>query len=243
MRHPHRNAYLIAALIPLLAVITNSSHAQTVTLPDIDTSGSPNGIVLFPPGTPSVFTDTFSKYTKVIAPNGKPIHFIVQDAWSEDQILKARNIMEHILTDYPGSVYGDNKAVVANSMSNKKATMTLFNSSATAREWRRRATDLFTQSLWATETTAEGSHDYMNHQTRDAAYEEILHLVQGSGIIPTLKEYQAQIKAAEGAATAGGWGPPNDQPAEWHYEYFAQLLEEVTQGLKDRKSTRLNSSH
>ena len=143
MRHPHRSAYAIAVLIPLFAVIANSSHAQTVTLPDIDTSGSPNGIVPFPAGTPSVFTDTFSKYTKVNTPNGKPIHFIVQDAWSDDQILKARNIMEQILTDYPGAIFGDNKAVVANSMSDKKATMTLFNSSATARQWRRQATYLY----------------------------------------------------------------------------------------------------
>jgi len=225
MRRYRIHFYLNVAFMLLFVSVSSIGHAQVATLPDIDTSGAANGIVPFPPGTPDVFADTFTKYTKLVAPNGKPIHFIVQDAWSDDQILKARNIMEHILTDYPGSRYGDNKAVVANSMGNKKATMTLFNTSATARDWRRGSTDLFTQSLWATETTAEGTDDYMNHATRDAAYEEVLHLVQGSGIIPTLTEYQAQIKAAEGAATATGWGPPNDQPNEWHYEYFAQLLD------------------
>ncbi|MEE9602923.1 MAG: hypothetical protein V3V75_06435 [Thermoguttaceae bacterium] len=204
--------------------------AQQVTLPDIDTSGSPNGIVPFPPDTPAVFTDVFSKYTKLIAPGGKPIHFLIQDAWSDDKIIKTRNIMQHILTDFPGSEYGDDKSAVANAMADRKATMTMFNTSVAANEARqgsfgRGATDLFRQSLWENETTAEGSEDYMNHITRDAAYEEVLHLVQGSGIMPALPEFQAKILAATEAATDRGWGPPNDNPPGWHFEYFAQQFD------------------
>ena len=55
--------------------------------------------VTLPENTTSIFTEVFSKYTKIIAPNRKPIHFLIQDAWSNDKILKARNIMEHFLTD------------------------------------------------------------------------------------------------------------------------------------------------
>ncbi len=198
-------------------------------LPDIDISGSPNGIVPFPENTPSLFTNVFSKYTKIIAPNGKPIHFIAQDTWSEDKILKARNIMEFILTDFPGSEYGNDKSIVANAMSDNKATMTLFNTSGSAQEAREGpigdGTDLFMQSLWENETTAEGSDDYMNHITRDAAYEEVLHLVHGSGIIPALPQYNEEIMEAKDAAVVRGWGPPNDDPPGWHFEYIAQQLD------------------
>ena len=207
--------------------VAGNSVAQVVTLPDIDISGSPNGIVPFPDNTPSVFTDAFSKYTKIIAPNGKPIHFIAQDAWSDDKIMKARNIMEHLLTDYPGSIYGSDKVVVANAMGDRKATMTLYNSSAAPQEARegpfgRGATDLFTQSLWENETTAEGSEDYMNHMTRDASYEEVLHLVQGAGIEPALPDFQAKLEAANVAATASKVCIPSYN--NW-LEYSAQQLD------------------
>ena len=210
-------------------ITLQTTRIPGISLPNIDISGSPNGIVPFPENTPSLFTDVFSKYTKIIAPNGKPIHFIAQDAWSDDKIVKARNIMEFILTDFPGSEYGNNKLIVANAMSDNKATMTLFNTSGSAQEAREGpfggGTDLFTQSLWANETTVEGSDDYMNHITRDASYEEVLHLVHGSGIIPALPRYNAELLAAKDAAVARGWGPPNDDPQGWHFEYIAQQLD------------------
>jgi len=202
------------------------ANAQVVTLPDIDISGSPNGIVSLPEKTPSIFTTVFSKYTKIIAPNGKPIHFLIQDAWSDDKILKVRNIMKHFLTDYPYSKYGSNKAAVANAMSDRKSTMTLFNTSADARDasFKGNPTDLATQSLWENETTAEGSDDYMNHITRDAAYEEVLHLVQRRGIMNAMPEYQAKIAAAHAAYAAAGKYTP-DASHNVPNEYFAQQLD------------------
>jgi hypothetical protein len=227
MRHNNMTVYLIGVLFLMVFAISNSGHAQVVTLPDIDISGSPNGIVPFPKNTPSVFTDVFSKYTKIIAPNGKPIHFLAQDAWSDDKILKARNVMEYLLTDYPGSIYGIDKTVVANAMADRKATMTLYNTSSDARKareglFKRDATDLFTQSLWENETTAEGSDDYMNHITRDASYEEILHLVQGAGIRPALPDFQAKLEVANKAATASKVCIPSNNNS---FEYFAQQLD------------------
>jgi len=213
--------FLISAMV-LAAVVT----AQPVTLPEIDISGSPDGIVPLPENTPSLFTDVFVNYTKITAPNGKPIHFLAQDAWSHDKILKARNILEHILTDYPGSQYGHSKEAVANAMADRKATMVLFNSSQAARSGRfdRDAVDLFLQSLWENETTAEGSEDYLNHITRDAAYEEVLHLVQGAGIIPALPEFQQEVTIAHAAyRDAGKYTPPpsHNNPIE----YYAQQLD------------------
>ena len=112
--------YSIGALFLLLCAVADSGYGQVVTLPDIDTSEFPNGIVSLPPGTPSVFTDVFSKYTKVLATNGKPIHFLIQDEWPEDEIIKVRNVMKHMLTDFPYSKYGRNKAAVANAMGTEK---------------------------------------------------------------------------------------------------------------------------
>ena len=206
--------------------ISLNLNAQSVTLPDIDISISPDGIVPLPENTPSMFTDVFVKYTKIIAPNGKPIHFLIQDAWSHDKILKVRNIMEYILTDYPGSRFGHKKAAVANAMADRKATMVLLNSSDEARNanFDRNATDLALQGLWENETTAEGTEDYMNHITRDAAYEEVLHLVQDQGIMYALPKFQKEITAAHaGYRDAGKYTPPPSHNVP--NEYFAQQLD------------------
>ena len=225
-----RNASLVALFMISIIVVSAKTHDRVyrdvVTLPDIDISTSPNGIVPLPESVPSVFSDVFVKYTKVFAPNGKPIHFLAQSDWTDDKLIKVRNILAHMLTDYPGSQYGSDKSKVANSMSDRKATMVLFNSSQASREamsgLRGGVTDLDMQSMWANEIAAEGSDDYMNHITRDATYEEVWHLVHDTGVIPTLPKFQSEIEAAKDAAVEIGWGPPNDNPSSWHSEYYAQ---------------------
>ncbi|HUU52472.1 MAG TPA: hypothetical protein VMW92_05550, partial [Candidatus Heimdallarchaeota archaeon] len=109
-------AFLIF-MLGIFAYTQEKESQYVVTLPDIDISGSPNGIVPLPKTMPSVFTDVFVKYTKVVAPNGKPIHLLAQADWTDDKLAKVRNILEHMLTDYPGSEYGSDKTEVANSMS------------------------------------------------------------------------------------------------------------------------------
>ena len=225
MQNNNMVMYSIGALFLLLCAVADSGYGQVVTLPDIDTSEFPNGIVSLPPGTPSVFTDVFSKYTKVLATNGKPIHFLIQDEWPEDEIIKVRNVMKHMLTDFPYSKYGRNKAAVANAMGDRKATMLLFNGPEAAREARQgplgSTTDLQLQSMWTKETAVEGTEDYMNHITRDASYEEVLHLVQRSGIMNALPEFQAEIAAAHEAAAARGWSRDYNDGSN-SVEYFAQ---------------------
>ncbi len=218
---------LFGTLFLILFANLDSGYAQVVTLPDIDISGSPNGIVPLPENTPSVFTDVFSKYTKIIAPNGKPIHFIAQEGWTDDKLLKARNVMEYFLTDYPYSKYGSNKAAVANAMSDRKATMALFNTAVDRRELGeglKEATDLAIQFCWANEIPCEGDDDYMNHLTRDATYEEVLHLVQRRGMMNALPEFQAKIAEAHAAYAAAGKYTP-DESHNVPNEYFAQQLD------------------
>ena len=91
------NIILLSGLIYLCAC------TGKVKLPDIDISVTDDGVVALPENVPDVFKQYFVKYTKVIAPNGKPIHILAQDGWTNDQIKHGRNVLEHILTNYEGS--------------------------------------------------------------------------------------------------------------------------------------------
>ncbi len=116
--------FLILGFMIFLAC--TKSDEDLVTLPEIDISESPNGIVELPEDVPAVFRDVFTKYTKILAPSGKPIHILAQAGWTDDQIKKGRNVLQFILTDYPGSEYGNDKSVIANAMADRKATMVFF---------------------------------------------------------------------------------------------------------------------
>jgi hypothetical protein len=203
---------------------------EQVTLPEIDISASPNGIVELPEDVPSVFRDVFTKYTKIIAPNGKPIHILAQAGWTDDQIKKGRNVLQFILTDYPGSEYGSDKSMIANAMADRKATMVFFNTEPDLREAMRgplsRVTDLSMQDLRANENPAEGIEDYLNHITRDASFEEIWHLVHDYGIKVTQPEMLAEMQKANDAAAEKGWRAwPEDEPQEHPNEYVGVLID------------------
>ena len=199
------------------------------TLPEIDISGSPNGIVLLPETVPQVFRDVFVRYTKVVAPNGKPINILAQDGWSEARILKARNVLEHILTDVPGTLYGSDKSVVANTMADNRATLTLFNTEPDMREAFRgplRRVDLGMQDLRANECPVEGHPDYMAHRTRDASFEEVLHMVHDYGIKPALPEMQVDLIRITDAAIEGElWQSGQDDRENEPNEYFAAIYD------------------
>ena len=60
------NIILLSGLIYLCAC------TGKVTLPDIDISVTDDGVVSLPENVPDIFKHYFVKYTKVIAPNGKP---------------------------------------------------------------------------------------------------------------------------------------------------------------------------
>ena len=220
---------LLLMVVVLACAPAPVSPQSALTLPDIDTSGSPNGIVELPADVPAVFREVFVKYTKLIAPNGKPIHFLAQDGWSDDRILKARNVMQHVLTDVPGSRYGTDKSVVANSMSDRKATMVLFNTEPELRaafaNTDLRSADLSMQDLRANECPVEGDEDYMAHRTRDASFEEIIHLVHDYGIKPALPQMQDALREIDAEATARGiWrGWPDDEVENHPNEYLGVI--------------------
>ena len=208
----------------------DAARAERVTLPDIDISQSPNGIVTLPENVSQVIRDVFVKYTKIYAPNGKPIHILAQDGWTDDQIKKGRNVLEFILTDFPGSEYGNDKSAIANAMADRKATMVFFNTEPDLRKaFRgplRGATDLSMQDLRANENPAEGDEDYMRHITRDASFEEIWHLVHDNGVKQVLPEMIAEMRTANDKAAEKGWRAwPEDEPDEHPNEYVGVLID------------------
>lgn len=221
---------IILVLCLTIFLACRKSDEELFTLPDINITGSPNGIVELPEDVPSVFRDVFTKYTKIIAPNGKPIHILAQAGWTDDQIKKGRNVLQFILTDYPGSEYGNDKSLIANAMADRKATMVFFNTEPDLREAMRgplrRVTDLSMQDLRGNENPAEGTEDYMNHITRDASFEEIWHLVHDNGIKITQPAMLAEMQKANDAAEEKGWRAwPDDEPQEHPNEYVGVLID------------------
>jgi hypothetical protein len=220
--------FFIIGLTMLLGC--QNSEEELFTLPEIDISASPNGIVELPQDVPAVFRDVFTKYTKILAPNGKPMHILAQAGWTDDQIKKGRNVLQFILTDYPGSEYGSDKSVIANAMADRKATMVFFNTEPDLHEAMRgplgSRTDLSMQDLRGNENPAEGTEDYMNHNTRDASFEEIWHLVHDNGIKATQPAMLAEMRKANDAAAEKGWRAwPDDEPQEHPNEYMGVLID------------------
>ena len=90
------------------------------TLPDnIDVSKSSNGIVNLPENVDVIFKD-FDRYTKINAPNGKPIHIVVEPGYSNQQVIYARKVLINHLTNLPGTKYGHDKTTIANTKARLK---------------------------------------------------------------------------------------------------------------------------
>jgi len=178
-------------------------------LDSIDTSTSPYGIVPLPEELGKTLNGLFSKYTKHVAPNGKPIHIFAQSGVSDLQVVRAREILKYHLTDAPGTQYGFDKTAMANRMADVKATLMYTDTEIKSFAMRPilRASELRLQDLYATESPVEGGYEYINNKgrpgerfTRDASYEEIMHLVHDKGLEDILPEYHQEIVVAEKAA-------------------------------------------
>ncbi len=236
MQNTDRSRRHIGLVLVLSLLLIPGAAAQAVgglqaeeALPFIDVSHAPDRIVALPAEVDAAIRGVFVNYTKVVAPNGKPIHILAQDGWSRDRIVKARNVLEHILRDVPGSLYGADKRLVANTMADQRATLVLFNTEPDMRAALRgpmRDVDLAMQDLRANEAPVEGSADYMGHGTRDASFEEVLHLVHDTGIKPGLPEMQNDLRRITTAAIERGlWRANQDDLENEPNEYFAAIYD------------------
>ncbi len=163
-----------------------------------------------------------TRYTTVEAPGGGAVRIYAQDGLSELQIRRARNLLRFFLTDVADSMFGTDKGAVADAMVSNEAVLVMPNGAH--REGNE--PNLDAQPLYASETPVEGSAWYMNNdwEHRDAAFEEIFHLVHDTGIgtdFPgALPRYQAQLDAeARAALKDGRWGI--GEP-EWTMELEAE---------------------
>ncbi len=182
-------------------------------LDNIDISQSRYGVVPLPESLGKTLNGLFSKYTKHIAPNGKPIHIFGQSGVSDLQVVRAREILKYHLTDAPGTQYGNDKTAIANRMADVRATLMYTDTEVKSFAMRPilRDSKLRLQDLYATESPVEGCYEYIHNTgkpgerfTRDASYEEIMHLVHAKGIDDVLPEFAEEIAKAEKRAVDAG---------------------------------------
>ena len=229
-----QNPVAPAVFLPVflaLAVLGGALGAQNLP-DDIDISQSPDGVVALPARVHSVFRSSFDRYTKIVAPNGGAIHFLLQTEVTNEMGVRAREILRFYITDAPGTEFGSDKTAVANSMANLDATLVYFNSESAAEraiDGRLGKVDLFFQDLYASESVVEGSRAYVNNTVRDATLEEVFHLVHGAGIQPTLPAFHSRITAATNAAIAAGiYDPPPSRElprADRPFEYIISIID------------------
>lgn len=176
--------------------------------------GEDSGIIQPTPSEYGPFINKgFDRYAEVIAPNGEPIRIFAQDEISEAQIIRARNLLRFFLTNVEGSTWGKDKSDVAESMADHMAILLMIN----GYDGSGPEVNLPGQYLFDEETPVEGSKWFMknNYNHRDAAFEEIFHLVHDLGVGTYVNgarpDYQADLLAeAEAALDDGRWGIPVD---------------------------------
>jgi hypothetical protein len=166
------------------------------------------------------------QYTELTMPGGGIVPIFAGDSLSAAQILRARELLRFFLADHPGSRWGADKSDVADAMADNRAALVLPN--GVHREGNE--PQVPAQPLYDAETPVAGSPWFMDNdfEHRDAAFEEIFHLVHDTGIgtwAPgALPEYQAALLAeAEAAIEDGRWGIPAEPGVE---EWLEELRRE-----------------
>lgn len=139
---------------------------------------SENDIIRNTSDLDTVYKKYYSKYIKYIAPNGKSINIIAQDKVNDEQLLRAYNQLSYYLENF-----GEyDKSVIANRMADNKATLIMPNGADGETDIPEEA--LVGQPLYQMEVPTDGGKWYIDndYHHRDAAFEEIFHMVQDYGI-------------------------------------------------------------
>ncbi len=170
--------------------------------------------------------ERFTKYTEVIAPNGKPITIIAQRGVRDIAVARCRNLLKFYLTNVSSAKYGADKSGVANAMANNHAMLMM----PEGRHREGQEPDIHAQPQFESETPVDGSRWYIQNdwEHRDAAFEEIFHLVHDMGIGTymqgALPQYQQELKSeAIQSLKDGRWGIPIDPHVN---EWIEELREE-----------------
>lgn len=146
------------------------------------------------------YRDNYDRYIVFVPENKKPFYMIIQNGVEEKRAVRAKEIVEFFLRDVEGAEYGFNKKEVANKMGENKAILLLLTGIDGD------GNNLFErylpgQELYEIQTPIIGEDRYFTGEEkyRDAAYEEIFHLVHDFGIGANsdgaLEQYQDEIAA------------------------------------------------
>ncbi len=154
----------------------------------------------------------YSKYIDYIAPNGKPIRILAQNEVNDEQLLYAYSILNFYLYNL-----GDK---VSDTMANNEAVLVMPNGAD--RDGKTPIAAMIGQNQNQAETANVGSKWYIenDYEHRDAAFEEIFHLVHGYGIgayaknIWTFKEEQGAPEVAQAIGRAQQNALPSDK-SQW----------------------------
>ena len=78
----------------MLLLLGCEDQPKGLIMPDnVDISVTDNGVVPIPSDVDTILISIFSRYSKVVAPNGKPIHIFAQSEVSDQQSIRARDIL------------------------------------------------------------------------------------------------------------------------------------------------------
>lgn len=222
-------AYIPCTLLVCLGLICLGqlqAFAQSPpVLPDIDISQSDTGVVDMPDHVDNAFK-AFAKYTKIYAPNGKPIHIVAYTGISDEQIVYARKVLVNHLTNVAGSLYGSDKTSIANALADNDAIMAFYINRASmetdaVRNFER--SGVKSQAQHTPPPIMEGTALYIkNDPRRDATYEEVLHFVQDCGTNDASPELSEKLWTAYRDALAKGLYTREDTETN---EYFICGLE------------------
>ncbi len=155
----------------------------------------------------------YTKMARVAAPGGGFVHIVAQEGVADLAVARARNLLRFFLHPVPGSTFGTRelKAAVADELAVRGAVLAM----PTGADREGNEPRFYAQPLYESETPIEGSPWYTenNWDHRDAAFEEIFHMVHDDGIGTdepgALPDYQAQIVArARTALEQELWGRP-----------------------------------
>lgn len=120
----------------------------------------------------------YNKYIDYVAPNGKPIRIVAAEKVSNEQVLRAYNVLSFYLEGNPNL----DMTEVANNMANQQAVLNM--PGGTDGDGSTPDGALTGQPLYQNETPLTASKWYIDNDYthRDAALEEILHMVHDYGI-------------------------------------------------------------
>lgn len=226
MKRTHITLFLTAfTLLVLTAACTGLNTAGNEYSIPIYNKDPDLGITAVPSEMGDAYVNTFDRYTEIKTPSDGKIRIVAQNRISNEQMLRARGILLHYLSDVHGSLYGSTKDDLADKMAENNAILTLLN----YRDDGSNRTQVDGQPLYEEELPVVGGEWYMNNmyeEHRDAAFEEILHLVHDYGIgvdgkggnPGALPKYQKEIRKAEENALLKIWAVGMDPQKGWLLE-------------------------